>query len=178
MDRARASSRVLREVAFTAPLPRDGDGALGFAEGRIDLMFVEDGALGPEITVVDFKTDNIKRNEMDARTESYRKQALVYAWAAHETTRASGPRGCVPVCARAGRVGDRRRRGVHGGGGRVDAGAGRGGVNAAPRANQHESNPYVPERGRPHRAAPTTRVLNGRFAHRKGAAGWPGRRPL
>lgn len=86
MERARSSRRVLREVAFTAPLPRAGDDALGFAEGRIDLMFVEDGALGSEITVVDFKTENIKRKEMDARTASYRRQALVYAWAAHETT--------------------------------------------------------------------------------------------
>ncbi len=83
LDRARASKRFLREVAFTAPLPGD-DG--GFGEGRIDLLFLEDGANGPGIIVVDYKTDTIRPHELRARTESYRPQALVYAWAAAAAT--------------------------------------------------------------------------------------------
>jgi ATP-dependent helicase/nuclease subunit A len=87
MDRARASRRILREVAFTAPLPPEADSDLaGFAEGRIDLLFTEDGANGQEIIIVDFKTDRIGDSEIAARTAYYRPQALVYAWAAREAT--------------------------------------------------------------------------------------------
>jgi ATP-dependent exoDNAse (exonuclease V) beta subunit len=78
--RALASPRYLREVAFTAPLPAANDG--GLAEGRIDLLFLEDGA----ITVVDFKTDAVTPDGVADRTAMYRNQALVYAWAAHHTT--------------------------------------------------------------------------------------------
>ncbi len=78
--RALASPRYLREVAFTAPLPDANDG--GLAEGRVDLLFIEDN----EIIVVDFKTDNVTIEEVDARSATYRNQALVYAWAAHRTT--------------------------------------------------------------------------------------------
>ncbi len=86
IDRARASRRVLREVAFTAPLAGGGGDATGFAEGRIDLLFLEGSTAGPGIVVVDFKTDNIKQGEVAVRTDSYRRQALVYAWAASAAT--------------------------------------------------------------------------------------------
>ncbi len=86
IDRGRASQQVLREVPFTIALPRDGNADAGFAEGRIDLLFVEDGAAGPGIVIVDFKTDNIKRSELAARTATYRAQALVYAWAGAAAT--------------------------------------------------------------------------------------------
>ena len=84
LDRACASRRVLREVAFTALLPGDEG---GFAEGRIDLLFVEEGVDGDGIVVVDFKTDNIAPHEVAERTDSYRPQALIYAWAAAAATR-------------------------------------------------------------------------------------------
>jgi ATP-dependent exoDNAse (exonuclease V) beta subunit len=79
--RARRSARLLREAPFTAPLP---DGApAGLAEGRIDLLFEEDGG----IVIVDFKTDRVSAAEADVRTNgTYRTQALVYAWAAHRAT--------------------------------------------------------------------------------------------
>jgi ATP-dependent exoDNAse (exonuclease V) beta subunit len=86
IDRARASRRVLREVAFTAPLPRDDVAAGGFAEGRIDLLFQEEGAEGPGLVVVDFKTDDVSVAEVEERAARYRPQALVYAWAAREAT--------------------------------------------------------------------------------------------
>ena len=66
-------------MPFTAALP---DGTEGLAEGRIDLLFVEDG----EIIVVDFKTDNVRTSEVAERAAHYRPQALVYAWAAHRAT--------------------------------------------------------------------------------------------
>jgi ATP-dependent helicase/nuclease subunit A len=78
--RALASPRMLREVAFTAPLPEAKD--LGLAEGRIDLLFVENG----QIVLVDFKTDDVRHNKLDRRVAAYRTQALVYAWAATRTT--------------------------------------------------------------------------------------------
>lgn len=73
MARAMASPRLLREVGFVAPLP---DGADGVAEGRIDLMFEEDGG----IVVIDYKTDRTEE------PERYETQAMVYAWAAHRAT--------------------------------------------------------------------------------------------
>jgi ATP-dependent exoDNAse (exonuclease V) beta subunit len=78
--RALTSSRMLREVAFTAPLPGAHDH--GLAEGRIDLLFVEDG----EIVVVDFKTDDVAVDGVEARMDFYRTQALVYAWASRVAT--------------------------------------------------------------------------------------------
>jgi ATP-dependent exoDNAse (exonuclease V) beta subunit len=78
--RALRSKRVLREAAFSAPLPH-GDEP-GLAEGRIDLLFEEDG----EIVIVDFKTDSVTAAEVEARTEHYRRQALVYAWAVRQAT--------------------------------------------------------------------------------------------
>ena len=104
LDRARASKRVLREVAFTAPLPRR---RTGFAEGRIDLLFIEDGADGPGIVVVDFKTDNVR-----ARRSGGAHRELSSAGAGLRMGRgrrhgASSPRGGVPVRAAAAGVGDR-----------------------------------------------------------------------
>jgi len=80
--RALRSSPVLREVAFAVPLPLSESGEGGVAEGRIDLLFQEDGG----IVIVDFKTDNVTASDVDARTEEYRAQALTYAWAARAAT--------------------------------------------------------------------------------------------
>jgi ATP-dependent helicase/nuclease subunit A len=75
--RAARSSRLLREVPFTVAAAGGG-----LAEGRIDLLFSEDGG----IVVVDFKSDAVSRGEASTRTRHYREQGLVYAWAAHEAT--------------------------------------------------------------------------------------------
>ncbi|MBF6600840.1 MAG: UvrD-helicase domain-containing protein [Dehalococcoidia bacterium] len=89
--RALASGgRVLRELAFTAPLPphdRNDGGGGGLAEGRIDLLFSErddDGDAG--IVIVDFKTDAVTAREVDERAAQYRNQMLVYGWAAERAT--------------------------------------------------------------------------------------------
>ncbi len=76
--RALASKRMLLEAPFTAPLA-----TAGLAEGRIDLMFEEDGGL----VIVDFKTDAVSANDVEQRAAVYRNQALVYAWAAHAAAR-------------------------------------------------------------------------------------------
>ena len=86
IERARESQSVLREVPFTIALPRDAAGEGGFAEGRIDLLFVEDSAAGPGIVVVDFKTDNIAQRDVADSAATYRNQALIYAWAAAAAT--------------------------------------------------------------------------------------------
>jgi ATP-dependent helicase/nuclease subunit A len=79
--RALASRRLLRETPFTSALPADGPP--GLAEGRIDLLFEEDGGL----VIVDFKTDNVTAAEARARVAGdYRRQGLVYAWAAKHAT--------------------------------------------------------------------------------------------
>jgi ATP-dependent helicase/nuclease subunit A len=76
--RALCSPRVLREVEFGCGLP-DG----GIVQGQIDLLFQEDGGL----VIVDFKSDNVRAEQVDERTrESYRRQAAVYAFAAHQIT--------------------------------------------------------------------------------------------
>ena len=78
IERALRSRRLLREAPFSAPLP----GESGLAEGRIDLLFEEDG----ELVIVDFKTDAVSASEVDARAEHYRRQGQVYAWAARHAT--------------------------------------------------------------------------------------------
>jgi len=78
--RAVRAPRVLLEAPFTLALPgAAGDGG-GVAEGRIDLLFEEDGAA----VIVDFKTDAVSADDVEARAEQYRNQALVYAWAVQE----------------------------------------------------------------------------------------------
>ncbi len=77
--RALASKRLLLEAPFTVGLAQ----AAGLAEGRIDLLFEEDGGL----VIVDFKTDDVSPKEVDARSETYRNQALVYAWSAQTASR-------------------------------------------------------------------------------------------
>jgi ATP-dependent helicase/nuclease subunit A len=71
---------MLRETPFAVALPAGEE--RGAAEGRIDLLFEEDG----EIVIVDFKTDAVTGDEIDARAGLYRNQALVYAWAACAAT--------------------------------------------------------------------------------------------
>jgi ATP-dependent helicase/nuclease subunit A len=80
ITRALRSPRLLRETPFAVALPDGGEP--GAAEGRIDLLFEEDG----EIVIVDFKTDAVTGDEIDARAGLYRNQALVYAWAARAAT--------------------------------------------------------------------------------------------
>jgi ATP-dependent exoDNAse (exonuclease V) beta subunit len=78
--RARQSERVLLEAPFTLALPAEAGAGGGVAEGRIDLLFEEDG----QAVIVDFKTDAVSASEADERAEYYRNQALVYAWAVSE----------------------------------------------------------------------------------------------
>jgi ATP-dependent exoDNAse (exonuclease V) beta subunit len=78
LKRALSSPRVLLETPFTLALPD----VEGLAEGRIDAMFEEAGGL----VIVDFKTDAITLRDVDDRAQSYRTQALVYAWSAHRAT--------------------------------------------------------------------------------------------
>jgi ATP-dependent helicase/nuclease subunit A len=76
--RALRSSRMLLEAPFTALAGGDG-----LAEGRIDLLFEEGGG----IVIVDFKTDAVSAAEVEERTEFYRNQALIYAWAVRRATK-------------------------------------------------------------------------------------------
>ena len=71
MKRAARASRRLREAPFILPVPG------GFVQGRIDLLFEEDGRW----TAVDFKTDDIPAEAVEERLASYRPQAAVYALA-------------------------------------------------------------------------------------------------
>ncbi|MDD4857403.1 MAG: UvrD-helicase domain-containing protein, partial [Candidatus Krumholzibacteria bacterium] len=69
--RAARSARCCREAPFTLRL--EG----GFVEGRIDLLFEENGVW----TLVDFKTDDVAAEDVDDRLAVYRPQAAVYAFA-------------------------------------------------------------------------------------------------
>ena len=69
VQRAVASGRLWREVPIGAP----GDGVV--LEGFIDLLFQTDQ--GYEI--VDYKTDEIRPNEMESRMDRYRAQGEAYA---------------------------------------------------------------------------------------------------
>ena len=71
IKRAARSVRSYRETPFT--LPWEGD----FIEGRIDLLFEEEGAW----TLVDYKTDDVAPADVDERLAAYGPQAAVYALA-------------------------------------------------------------------------------------------------
>jgi ATP-dependent helicase/nuclease subunit A len=74
--RAVASGRYWREVPFT--IPWEG----GLAVGRMDLLFVEDG----RIVIVDYKTDAVEPDGVEAAVAGHRSQAEIYAAAAGLTT--------------------------------------------------------------------------------------------
>jgi ATP-dependent exoDNAse (exonuclease V) beta subunit len=74
--RAVASERYWREVPFTIPWED------GLAVGRMDLLFVEDG----RIVIVDYKTDAVEPDGVEAAVGTHRSQAEIYAAAAHQTT--------------------------------------------------------------------------------------------
>jgi ATP-dependent helicase/nuclease subunit A len=78
VQEALAAPRCFREMPFVLA------GETFLSEGRCDLVFESGGTL----TVVDFKTDAVLTSEeIDARAESYRPQALVYARALAHITR-------------------------------------------------------------------------------------------
>ena len=68
VERVSRAEHVYRELVFTAEI----EGIL--IEGAMDLVFFEDG----EAVIVDFKTDNVTRDQAAARAESYRHQAAAY----------------------------------------------------------------------------------------------------
>ena len=90
--RALASRTCLREVAFTAPLPDANDG--GLAEGRIDLLFVEDD----EITIVDFKTDDVTVDEVAAQVSLVPQSGAGLRLGGPSHDESARPRGGLPLC--------------------------------------------------------------------------------
>ncbi len=75
--RANSSQDIQREVVFSAHL---ADG--GFAEGRVDLLFVDEG----ELVAVDFRTEEIKPDEIELRSNRYRAMAALTAFAIESGT--------------------------------------------------------------------------------------------
>ncbi|MFN8188052.1 MAG: 3'-5' exonuclease [Gaiellales bacterium] len=67
--RALASGRHWREVPYTVPIEN------GYGTGRIDLVFEQDGGL----VVVDWKTDAVEPEGVEAAAEEHRPQAEAYA---------------------------------------------------------------------------------------------------
>ncbi|TVR69711.1 MAG: hypothetical protein EA415_13805 [Sphaerobacteraceae bacterium] len=79
MQRARLSVELVQEVEFGYGLDVEG----GLVQGQMDLVFYEND----EIVVVDFKSDRVDVDQIQARVElSYRGQAAVYAYAAGRVT--------------------------------------------------------------------------------------------
>ncbi len=74
--RAVAAEECWREVPFTIPWEE------GLAVGRMDLLFVQDG----RIVIVDYKTDDVSPDAIEAAVESHRSQAEIYAAAATKAT--------------------------------------------------------------------------------------------
>ncbi len=69
LRRARAGGRAQPEAPFTAQTPQ------GMLEGRVDLVFVEEG----QAVIVDYKTNRVEAAAAPAEAEKYRPQAQVYA---------------------------------------------------------------------------------------------------
>jgi ATP-dependent helicase/nuclease subunit A len=77
MARARRSSRVWRELGVWFP-----DGA-DLVEGKVDLVFEEDG----ELVVVDYKTDHLSAEQALAQAAHHAPQLQLYG---RGLTRATG----------------------------------------------------------------------------------------
>ena len=75
--RALVARQMWREVPFTIPWED------GLAVGRMDMLFEEDGRL----VIVDYKTDTVAPEAIEAAVESHRSQAEMYAAAATMATR-------------------------------------------------------------------------------------------
>lgn len=85
-------NRVLgREVPVLLP-PTSEDAAVGFIAGTIDLMFEDptDGAL----VIVDYKTDAVAADDLDARARRYAPQLRLYARAMAEALTPDHPPRC------------------------------------------------------------------------------------
>ena len=76
VSRFRASARWWTEVPYTLRF------AEGYATGRIDLVFEEDG----ELVVVDWKSDAVGPSGVEGATEAHRPQAEAYVRALEATT--------------------------------------------------------------------------------------------
>ncbi|MFH1689828.1 MAG: PD-(D/E)XK nuclease family protein, partial [Candidatus Eisenbacteria bacterium] len=74
--RASGASRCYREVPFSMVRGET------IVEGKMDMVFVEDG----ELVVVDYKTDAEPPGGFEALAERYGRQALAYGVAAEATT--------------------------------------------------------------------------------------------
>ncbi|MBU8923059.1 MAG: UvrD-helicase domain-containing protein [Bacteroidales bacterium] len=94
MVRAAGASRVFREMHFSFPVYAQnarksdesvsgrpglltGDQPAGFAGGRVDLFFQDEGGW----TLIDFKTDDVTPDEAESKMRSYMNQGGVYALA-------------------------------------------------------------------------------------------------
>ncbi len=71
MKEAVAAEQLMVEPPFNLPVTG------GMLDGRLDLLFESNGSW----TVVDFKTDDIRPEDLPARLEAYRPQGAAYAWA-------------------------------------------------------------------------------------------------
>jgi ATP-dependent helicase/nuclease subunit A len=67
---------IARELPVLLPADRDGEGAVGFIAGSIDLLY-RDPASG-ELVVVDYKTDRVEGNALLERAAHYAGQARHY----------------------------------------------------------------------------------------------------
>ena len=76
LERALRSERIWREVPYTLRVED------GYATGRIDLVFEEDG----ELVVLDWKSDTVGPKQVEAAAESHRPQAEAYARALSAST--------------------------------------------------------------------------------------------
>ena len=76
VERLRAATRWWAEVPYTTRIPE------GYATGRIDLVFEEDG----ELVVVDWKSDSVAASGVEAAAESHRPQGEAYVRALEGVT--------------------------------------------------------------------------------------------
>ena len=76
LERAIRSGRIWREVPYTLRVED------GYATGRIDLVFEDDG----ELVVLDWKSDSVGPSQVEAAAESHRPQAVAYSQALSAAT--------------------------------------------------------------------------------------------
>ncbi len=82
-----AADELRREFRFSILCPAEkffgeGEGESILLQGVIDCMIVENG----EVTVIDYKTDRVRGEELRQRAQSYEKQLDAYAYAVEHMT--------------------------------------------------------------------------------------------
>ena len=80
---------IARELPVLLPPDEGSEGPVGFTAGAVDLLYRDPRT--DEVVVVDFKTDHVEGEELQARAAGYSGQCAAYARAVQEALGLESP---------------------------------------------------------------------------------------